>query len=175
MCFGNLSLNGNVTFPAGSIIVLDGGSLSIGSQASVSCSGCTFILTSRTAATNPGSIGNVNINGGATVNLTAPGTNATGVATNFEGIIMYQDRRAQYSGNANNTDLINGNSNSVYQGAFYFPNQQVTFNGTAGMQTNCMQLVVRDVTYSGNMNINNSCPGGSGAGAFNGKKVRLVA
>ena len=175
MCFGNLTLNGNVTLPAGSIIVLDGGSLSIGAQANVSCSGCTFILTSRTAATNPSSIGNVNINGGATVNLTAPGTSATGIATNYEGIIMYQDRRAQYSTNANNTDLINGNSNSVYQGAFYFPNQQVTFNGTAGMQTNCMQLVVRDVTYSGNMNINNSCPSDSGAGAFNGKKVRLVA
>lgn len=175
MCFGNLTLNGNVTFPAGSIIILDAGSLSIGSQASVSCSGCTFVLTSRTAATNPGSIGNVNINGGATVHLTAPGTDATGIATNFEGIIMYQDRRAQYSTSANNTDLINGNSDSVYQGAFYFPSQQVTFNGTAGMQTNCMQLVVRDVTYSGNMNISNSCPSDSGAGAFNGKRVRLVA
>lgn len=174
MCFGSLTLNGNVTFPAGSIIVLDAGSLSIGAQASVSCSGCTFVLTSRTADTNPGSIGNVNINGGATVNLTAPGTAATGIASTFEGIILYQDRRAQYSGNANNTDLINGNSSSIYQGAFYFPNQQVTFNGTAGMQTNCMQLVARDVTYSGNMSINNSCPSDSGAGAFTGKLVRLV-
>lgn len=175
MCFGSLSLNGNVTFPDHSIIILDGGSLSIGSQANVSCSGCTFVLTSRNAATNPNQIGNVNINGGATVNLTAPGTDATGVATNFEGIIMYQDRRAQYSTNANNTDLINGNSNSVYTGAFYFPNQQVTFNGTAGMQTNCMQLVVRDVTYSGNMNISNTCDPDSGSHAFDGKKVRLVA
>jgi hypothetical protein len=174
MCFGNLTLNGNVTFPDHSVIVLDGGSLSIGSQANVSCSGCTFILTSRTAATNPNSIGNVNINGGATVNLTAPGTNASGVATNFEGIMFYQDRRATYSGNANNTDLINGNSSSVYQGAFYFPNQQMTFNGTSGMQTNCMQMVARDITFSGNMNISNTCPSDSGAGAFTGKLVRLV-
>jgi len=43
------------------------------------------------------------------------------------------------------------------------------------MQTNCMQLVARDVTYSGNMNISNTCPADSGAGAFTGKKVRLVA
>jgi hypothetical protein len=174
MCFGNLSLNGNVTFPAGSVIVLDGGSLSIGSQANVSCSGCTFILTNRSTAASP-TIGNVNINGGATVNITAPGTSATGVAATYEGILLYQDRRATYSTNANNTDLINGNSSSVYQGAFYFPNQQMTFNGTAGMQTNCLQLVARDVTYSGNMNISNSCPADSGANAFDGKKVRLVA
>jgi hypothetical protein len=51
----------------------------------------------------------------------------------------------------------------------------MTFNGTSGMQTNCMQMVARDITYSGNMNITNSCPANSGAGAFNGKKVRLVA
>ena len=175
MCFGNLTVNGNATFPAGSVIILDGGSLSIGSQANFSCSGCTVVLTSRTAATNPSSIGNVNINGGATVNISAPGTSATGIAAVFKGIMMYQDRRASYSGNANNTDLINGNSSSVYQGAFYFPNQQMTFNGTSGMQTNCLQLVARDVTYSGNMNITNSCPANSGAGAFDGKKVRLVA
>jgi hypothetical protein len=76
--------------------------------------------------------------------------------------------------NANQQSRLNGNSSSVYQGAFYFPNQQVTFNGTTGMQTNCMQLVARVVVYSGNMDINNTCPANSGAHAFDGKKVRLV-
>ena len=174
MCFGNLSLNGNVTFPSGSVIVLDGGSLSVGAQANVTCSGCTFILTNRSTASSP-TIGNVNINGGATLNLSSPGTSATGVAATYEGILMYQDRRANYSTNANNTDLINGNASSTFQGAFYFPNQQMTFNGTAGMTTTCMQLVARDVSYSGNMSISNSCPADSGAHAFDGKKVRLVA
>jgi hypothetical protein len=174
MCVGSLNIQGSVTFPAGSVIVVDAGSISIGAQATVNCSGCTFVLTSRTAATNPSSIGNVNINGGANINLTAPGTSATGVAANYEGIILYQDRRAQNCGNANCQDLINGNASSLFQGAFYFPNQPVTFNGTAGMQTNCLQLVARNVTYSGNMDISNTCPSDSGAGAFDGKKVRLV-
>ena len=168
LCFGNMTLNGNVTLPSNSVIVLDGGSLSIGSQANVSCSNCTFVLSSRNADTNPGSIGNVDINGGATVNLTASNTGT------YQGIIVYQDRRAVNGTNANQQSRLNGNSSSVYQGAFYFPNEQITFNGTAGMQTNCLQLVARTVVYSGNMNINNSCPANSGAHAFDGKKVMLV-
>jgi len=50
----------------------------------------------------------------------------------------------------------------------------VTFNGTAGMSTNCLQLVARRVYYSGNMHISNVCPSDSGSGAFDGKRVRLV-
>jgi len=174
MCFNSISISGTVAFPDNSIVVIDGGSLTIGAQANVSCSGCTFIMTNRSTNATP-TIGTVNISGGATLNMSSPGTNATGYATNYEGILMYQDRRAQFGTNSNFTNLINGNANSVFQGAFYFPQQQVTFNGTAGMQTNCMQLVARDVTYSGNMNISNTCPADSGAGAFTGKKVRLVA
>lgn len=168
MCFGNITLQGNVTFPPNSVIVLDAGSLSIGSQANVTCANCTFVLSSRTADTNPRSIGNVDINGGATVNLTASNTGT------YTGLIVYQDRRAINDTDANHQSRLNGNSSSVFQGGFYFPSQQVTFNGTTGMQTNCLQLVARIVVYSGDMNINNNCPANSGAHAFDGKKVRLV-
>ena len=34
---------------------------------------------------------------------------------------------------ANQQSRLNGNSSSIFQGAFYFPSQQVTFNGTTGM------------------------------------------
>lgn len=173
MCFGNISISGTVTFPANSVIVLDGGSLSIGAQANVTCDGCTFILTNRSTATSP-TIGNVNINGGATLNLKAPGTSATGFATNYAGIMIYQDRRAQDGTSANNQSTINGNATSFLQGAFYFPSQQLQFNGTAGMSTACLQLVARRVYYSGNLDISNVCPSDSDAGAFDGKKVRLV-
>ena len=50
----------------------------------------------------------------------------------------------------------------------------MTFNGTAGMSTQCFQLVARRVYYSGTMNISNTCPNDSGAHDFTGKKVRLV-
>ena len=167
-CFGNMTLNGTVTLPSNSTLILDAGSLSIGAQAHVTCSGCTFVLSSRTAATNAGSIGNVDMNGGAQLNLTAPSSGT------YTGLLVYQDRRAVNGNNANQSSKVNGNSSSFFQGAFYFPNQQVTFNGTAGMSTACLQLVARKVLYSGNMHISNTCPAGSGSSSFAGKKVRLV-
>ena len=167
-CVGNMDLQGTVTLPSGSTFILDGGSLTIGAQARVTCLQCTFVLTSRNADTNPSSIGNVDINGGAEVDLSAPSSGT------YKGIMIYQDRRAVDGTSANQQSKLNGNSESSFQGAFYFPSQQVTYNGTAGMTTTCMQLVARRVYYSGNMNISNSCPTNSGASSFAGKKVRLV-
>jgi len=173
-CFGNITVRGSVTFPSNSVILLDGGSMDVNAQATVNCSGCTFILTNRDTSSSP-TIGNLNIAGGATMNISAPGTAATGDALTYKGILFYQDRRAQDGTSANYQSTVNGNSSSFYQGAIYFPRQQVTFNGAAGMSTQCLQLVARRVYYSGNMNISNTCPADSGAHDFTGKKVRLVA
>lgn len=173
MCFGDISISGTVNFPDNSVIVLDGGSLSVGAQANVTCNNCVFILTNRSTAGSP-TIGNVNITAGATLNLSAPDVNATGIAANYKGIMIYQDRRAQDGNSANFQSLINGNADSTLEGAFYFPSQQLQFNGTAGMTTDCFQMVARRVYYSGNMHISNHCDADSGSGAFDGKRVRLV-
>ena len=168
-CVREMTIQGTTNFPDNSTIIIDGGGLNIGGQAHVSCNHCTFILTSRDAATNPGSIGNVDINAGADIHLTSPDSGT------YAGIAIYQDRRAQDGTNASSQNRINGNATSAFQGAFYFPSQQVTYNGTAGMVTDCFQLVARRVLYSGNMHIANSCASGGGAHDFTGKKVRLVA
>lgn len=166
-CMGDMTLNGNVTLPSG-VYVLDGGSLSIGAQANVSCSGCTFIFTSRTADSNPQSIGGIsNINGGATINMSAPNSGT------YSGILMYQDRRAPLQ-SGNQANQVNGNSSSTYEGAFYFPSQRLLFNGTSGMSTECVQMVARQVTFSGNTSISNTCPS-NGARAFDATTIRLVA
>jgi len=60
-------------------------------------------------------------------------------------------------------------------GAFYFPNQQLQINGTAGLDFTCAQFVGRTVDFSGNGSINNTCPGGYGDDSIMGKHVRLVA
>lgn len=159
---GTLSIQGNVILPSGTY-VLDQTSLSMtNNNASLTCLQCTFILTSSTGS----NIGNVNINGGK-LNLVAPDTGT------YQGIMIYQDRRATSC--TSNCNLINGNANSVLQGALYFPNQQLTFLGTAGMNTNCLQMVALTLTFSGNSAINNSCPAGSASHSFTGRKVRLVA
>jgi hypothetical protein len=122
-------------------------------------------MTSRTAATNPSSIAGADMNGGATVNLTAP-TSGT-----YAGVLFYQDRRALDSG----SNKINGNSSSKFQGAIYFPSQKLWFNGTSGMDIKCVQMVARRIEFNGNSAITNICPAGSGAGSFKGTRVKLVA
>lgn len=161
-CFRGMDIKGSLNLLPGTYYI-DGGTLSFGSQAVVNGTGVTFILTSRTATTNPSSIATVNMNGGAQVNLTSP-TSGT-----YKGVLMYQDRRALYGSNT-----INGNSSSSFEGGFYFPSQQLTFNGTTGMQTTCIQLVARRLSFSGNSTVQNTCPSTGGGRAFDVTAVRLV-
>jgi hypothetical protein len=162
-CYRGMDIKGNVTLNPG-VYYIDGSSLDFGSQAVVSGTGVTIILTSTTAATNPSSIATINMNGGASVNLSAT-TSGT-----YAGILFYQDPRATDNG----TNKINGNASSAYQGAIYMPRQAVEFSGTSGMNTKCIQLVSRRITFIGNSEIVNQCPTNSGAGSFTGTRVRLV-
>jgi Flp pilus assembly protein TadG len=166
-CMGSMTLNGTVTLPSG-VYIIDGGSLSIGSQANVSCNSCTFVLTNRSSSSSA-TIGTVNMNGGATIHL------VDSQSGTYAGMLFYQDRRATLASGAGQSSLINGNSSSSFQGAFYFPSTSVTFNGTSGMQTNCMQLVGRQVTFSGNTSISNSCPSGGPETTYDATTIRLVA
>ena len=58
---------------------------------------------------------------------------------------------------------------------FYFPSRQLTFNGTTGMSTTCIQLVARRLAFSGNSTIQNNCPTNGGGRAFELLFVRLVS
>ena len=162
-CYRGMDLKGTVNFAPG-IYIIDGSSFSAGSQAVITGTGVTFILTSNTAASNPSSIATMDINGGANIQLTAT---TAGV---FAGVLFYQDRRAQDSG----TNTINGNASSLLQGAIYMWSQALSFSGDSGMQTQCVQIVARRITFIGNNHIVNTCPSGSGAHAFTGTRVQLV-
>ena len=92
----------------------------------------------------------------------------------YAGLLVYQDRRAKDASSANFQDKLRGGSTSYFEGAFYFPQQELEFEGNTDMNTKCLQLVARRVKFSGNSSIQNNCPGGSGAKSFDGKRVRLV-
>ena len=162
-CYSGMNLKGTVTLNPGTYYI-DGGSFSVGSQAIVAGDGVTIILTSSSAASNPSLIATLNVNGGATLQLTAP-TSGT-----YKGILFYQDRRALDSG----ADTLNGNGSSKLQGALYFPSQELDFSGTSGMTTDCLQLVAYRLTFIGNTSVSNQCPAASGAASFKGVQVRLV-
>jgi hypothetical protein len=162
-CYRGMDIKGKVRFDPG-IYYIDGGSVSIGSQAEITGDNVTFILTSKNAATNPSSIATLDINGGATIKLTAT-TSGT-----YAGVLFYQDHRAPRSV----TNKVNGNASSFLQGALYFPSQILEYSGASGMRTDCLQLVSRRITFTGNANVRNECPANSGAGAFIGTRVYLV-
>ncbi len=139
----------------------------VGAQGRVNGTGVTIVLTMSNppASGESNLVAGMNINGGATINLTAPNSGT------FKGILFYQDRRAQTLGE---TIQINGNATSRLQGAIYAPKSQMTFNGTSGMNINCLQMVAHRFVFTGNSNITNVCPANSGSGAFLGTMVRLM-
>lgn len=161
--YRSIDIKGTATFSPGIYYVTS--SVSFGSQANITATGVTFILTANNAASNTGSIATVDMNGGAQLNMTAP-TSGT-----YAGILFYQDRRASNMA----TNKINGNSSSTLQGALYFPKQELQFNGTSGMNTRCIQIVARRIDWRGNAQIDNVCPPTSGASSFKGTQIKLVA
>ncbi|AJR25915.1 MULTISPECIES: pilus assembly protein TadG-related protein [Sphingobium] len=163
-CYKNFNVKGTLNMAPG-VYFIDSTTFDIGSQAVVNGTGVTIILTSSNAANNPSSIANVNINGGATLNLKAP----TDLSDPYHGVLFYQDRRALDSG----TNTINGNASSVLQGAFYFPGQALSFSGTSGMTTDCVKMVGKRVTFIGNSNIVNQCKD-TGVDKFTATLVKLV-
>ena len=165
VCFSDMNLNGEIKLGSATYVI-DGGNFGVGAQAKVSCTGCTIILTNSDPTSTD--IGSVDITAGAKITMSAPDD-----ATNpFDNILFYQDRRAQ-SG-PSKVNKINGNSESVFAGAMYFPSQQLDVNGTANLKFNCGQFVARNVNFSGNGGITNTCTGGYGDDSIKGRHVRLV-
>jgi hypothetical protein len=163
-CFNNLRVQGTLTLKPGTYVI-NGGDVEFGSQSKISCTGCTIMLTNtNNSLTAP--IGKLSMTAGSEVNMSAP-TSGT-----YNGLLFYQDRRATTANNAVNT--INGNSDSSFSGAMYFPKQHLQVNGNAGLEFNCAQFVAWTVEFSGNSGITNTCTGG-GPPPIMGLHVRLVA
>jgi hypothetical protein len=89
------------------------------------------------------------INGGATVSLSAPTTG------DYAGIVVMQDRNALSSG----TNKLNGGSTTEFTGVVYFPNQQLEFTGGNQSGGGCTRLIARLLEFKGNSDLNNQCDG----------------
>lgn len=162
-CWRGMDIKGTLNLAPGTYYV-DGGVLALGAQANVTGTGVTFVLTSSNATSDPSSIATLSMNGGAVLDVSAP---TSGV---YKGVLMAQDPRAPLGGSSQ----INGNSSSRFEGGFYFPRHDLTFNGNTGMRTECLQLVARRLTFTGNSSVRNVCPANGGAKAFDATFVRLV-
>jgi Flp pilus assembly protein TadG len=139
-----LNANANVTLNPG-IYYLDQGSLSVNGGAVMSGDGVTLVFTSSSGS----NYATATINGGATVNLSAPTSGP------MAGIVMYGDRNMP----AGTAFKFNGGASQTLHGAIYFPKGSVSFAGGANTGDGCMQLVADTITFTGDSNFAINCSG----------------
>jgi Flp pilus assembly protein TadG len=115
----------------------------------VRCSSCTpggagvTIIFTTPSNGNTNQIGTLTISGNAAVTLNAPSSGT------YKGILFYQDPRAPVLQNGESA-TINGGSGTVLNGAFYFPNNVVSWSGNTSLASQCTMIVANKVTFSGN-------------------------
>lgn len=157
-CYSSFDVKGTLTMNPGTYYV-SGGDFSTNSSANLTANGVTIIMTGTGTA-----IGQVNMNGGASIAMSAPTTGT------YKGVLFFKDRDAPSTYN----DVFNGGASGSFLGAIYMPSQTVTLNGNSSFTTDCLQLVARNVVMTGNTTITNHCPVGTAADSFTGTQVRLV-
>jgi Flp pilus assembly protein TadG len=158
---GGIGLNSsaNVTLNPG-IYYLDQGNLSVNGGAVLTGDGVTLVFTSSKG----NNYATATINGGATVNLTAPTTGP------MAGIVLFGDRSAPLG----TTYKLNGGSAQVFNGAVYLPEGATEYTG--GTNTSgpaCTQLVSDTITFTGNSNFAIDC-GSRGTKPIGSMTGRLV-
>lgn len=157
-CYTKIEVRGTLTMNPGTYYI-KGGDFETNAQSVITANGVTIILTGGGT-----SIGQVKMNGGADIEMSAPTSGP------YKGVLFYKDRDAPASFN----DVFNGGASGSFVGAIYMPSQTVTLNGNSLFTTDCLQIVSRNVVVTGNTTITNDCPVGTAADSFVGTQVRLV-
>ena len=138
-----LTIRGDAILKPG-VYIIDGGSLKVNSQATITGDGVTFVLTG-----NGSTVADVDISAGAKVTLSAP--------TSDEDAEWYDILFFQEDGFSTES-VINGGSDMAVDGIFYFPSGDIRFNGNAGQSADCLLLIANRVKMSGATAIKNNCP-----------------
>lgn len=137
------------------VYVLNGGSWTVNSTATLTGTGVTIFLANGAT---------FNINGGATIDLSAPTSGP------YSGLVIY------FARDNIGSSIINGGANFSLVGAVYGPKQNITFSGstTGSDPGDCTQIIGFTVTFTGNSDFNTDCSG-SGTTAINSaQSVRFV-
>jgi hypothetical protein len=163
-----LDLKGSVTLSAGTYFIGGGNpnspsspaGLTVNAQATVTNEpgGVTLIFTQSN-----GIYGTAKINGGATIDLTAP---TSGPMT---GIVIFGDRNMP----SDTLFKFNGGANQNFAGAIYIPNAPIEFFGGDSAKTPCFQLIGRTLTFSGNSQFTINCQN-MGTQAIGSAQAKLV-
>lgn len=146
-----LALQGKIHLNAG-LYVINGGTLKVTAQASISGTDVTFVLINNAK---------LDITGGGGITISAPTSGA------WAGIAFYSDRN-----NSKQVNKLNGNSLTAITGAVYMPSQELDFSGGNGTATSgCTRLIANSVKFIGNSSLGNTC---TGTGVASGTTLRPI-
>jgi hypothetical protein len=143
---GGLQINAGaqVTMTPG-IYYINGGDLTVNGGATLAGSGVTLVFTSSSGRNYPGAT----INGGATINLSAPTSGPTAGIVIFGDQMMTLGTRFRFEGGATQN----------FTGAVYVPGGDISFAGGASSSLGCTQLIGNTISFSGNSNFALECEG----------------
>ncbi len=140
---GSITVNAGATLNLSpGIYYLDGASLSVAGNATITGSGVTLVFTG-----SGGNWGTASIGSNAIVDLTAPTTGST------KGIVMYGDRKMP-AGTAFN---LTGGGTQNFGGAIYLPKANLNFSGGNGTSASCTKIIADTVSFSGTSNLQVNC------------------
>jgi len=140
---GDIAVNAGATLTLNpGIYYLNGSSLTVSGNATITGDGVTLVFTSTSS-----SWGSANIGSNANVSLSAPTSGST------QGIVMYGDRNMP----TGTSFQLTGGGTQNLAGAIYLPKADLSFSGGNGTSTTCTQIIGDTVTITGNSNVSVDC------------------
>ncbi|MCB2076997.1 MAG: Tad domain-containing protein [Novosphingobium sp.] len=156
-----ITVRGDLTMNPG-VYIVDRGTFYASSQSTITGHGVTIILTGNA----PGNIANVDMLGGAEVDLSAP---TPAQDATWEGVLFFQDPTADYP-----LSKFAGDSDFEMEGIVYMPNGNVKFTGDSGQHADCLLLIGYRVTFAGDSSFDNNCPSHITTLDLGNRRVRVV-
>jgi Flp pilus assembly protein TadG len=136
------------------IYVINGGTLDLTGNYAVTGTNVMFVLKNG-ATLKLGGSGNGNVltlTPMVSSQFTALGY-STELANRYAGMLIFEDRDSD----PDQSHIINGNSSSLIQGTIYLPASNVQMNGTANINSSCIQITAQTITVLGNATLETRC------------------
>jgi Flp pilus assembly protein TadG len=150
---GGLTVSCKTTLGKG-IYVINGGTLDLSANYPVTGTNVMFVL--KNGATlklgGSGNAGVITLTPMQSSDFSALGYSST-LSDRYANMLIFEDR----NNNPSQDHIINGNSNSLFQGTIYLPAGTARLNGTASIDSSCLQISANKITVSGNAYLDTRC------------------
>ena len=154
------------------IYVINGGTLDLSANYPVTGTNVMFVL--KNGATlklgGSGNAGVITLTPMQSSDFSALGYSAT-LSDRYANMLIFEDR----NNNPSQEHIINGNSSSLFQGTIYLPVGTARLNGTASIDSSCLQISASKIIVSGNAYLDTRCSTQTNSAGTAIATVNLVA